>query len=204
MGLRTETTKGDQPRFERGREGMELEACESATGRGAYGAPALATLPHYEHCPARRHSGEEGTQGTGRVMTAPAARNDQRRERHQGCCPVHVWRHVSRHPSRCRAHHKNTPSRAMRCSRRTMSRTLSRAHSLVSTAARSRERHAAASAPSFSREGLGVFFLSSFVIGLSTDVEDRRVGDRVARRHANESTESASGCPSIAIGETRQ
>jgi len=203
MGLQhTKPTKGDQPRFERGREGMEPEACESATGRGTYGAPALATLPH---CPARRHSGEEGTQGTGRVMTAPAARNDQRRERHQGCCPVHVWRHVSRHPSRSWAHHRNTPSRAMRCSRFTRWRTLSRAHSLVSTAARVCECHAAASAPSLSREGLGGFFLSSFCICRSTvDVEDRRVGDRAARRHANQNTKSASGCPSIAIGETRQ
>lgn len=38
---------GDQPRFERGREVMEPAACESADGRGADGAPALATLPHY-------------------------------------------------------------------------------------------------------------------------------------------------------------
>lgn len=76
MSLRNKNHQGDQPRFERGREGMEPEACESATGRGTTGAPALATLPRYEHCPARRHSGEEGTQGTGRVMTAPAARSD--------------------------------------------------------------------------------------------------------------------------------
>lgn len=38
---------GDQPRFERGREVMEPAVCESADGRGADGAPALATLPHY-------------------------------------------------------------------------------------------------------------------------------------------------------------
>ena len=38
---------GNQPRFERGREGMEPEACESAAGRGTVGAPALATLPPY-------------------------------------------------------------------------------------------------------------------------------------------------------------
>lgn len=47
LARRTKTPKGDQPRFERGREGMEPEACESAAGRGADGAPALATLPHY-------------------------------------------------------------------------------------------------------------------------------------------------------------
>lgn len=99
--------------------------------------------------------------------------------------------------------HKNTPIRAMRCSRRTMSRTLSRAHSLVSTAARSRERHAAASAPGLSCEGLGVFFLSSSSIGISTDVEDRRVGDGRAQRHANHVKKSARGCPSIAIGDIR-
>ena len=34
-----ESTRGDQ------REGMEPEACESAAGRGASGAPALATPP---------------------------------------------------------------------------------------------------------------------------------------------------------------
>lgn len=38
--------KGDQPRSERGREGMEPQACESAGGRGTNGAPALATPPH--------------------------------------------------------------------------------------------------------------------------------------------------------------
>ena len=43
----TESTTGDQARFERVREGMEPEACESAAGRGTTGAPALATLPHY-------------------------------------------------------------------------------------------------------------------------------------------------------------
>lgn len=40
-------TKGDQPRFDRGREGMEAVVCESAAERGTNGAPALATLPHY-------------------------------------------------------------------------------------------------------------------------------------------------------------
>lgn len=44
---RSDIPKGDQPRFERGREVMEPEACESAAGRGANGAPALATLPQY-------------------------------------------------------------------------------------------------------------------------------------------------------------
>jgi hypothetical protein len=72
-----EHTKGDQPRFERGREGMEPEACESATGRGTTGAPALATLPHTSTAPRDGSSGEEGLlQGTGRVMTAPAALDD--------------------------------------------------------------------------------------------------------------------------------
>jgi hypothetical protein len=40
------TPKGDQPRSERGREGMEPQACDSAEGRGTDGAPAIATLPH--------------------------------------------------------------------------------------------------------------------------------------------------------------
>jgi DNA modification methylase len=40
-----ESTQGDQPRFERGREGLEPTVCESAVGRGADGAPALTTLP---------------------------------------------------------------------------------------------------------------------------------------------------------------
>jgi hypothetical protein len=85
-------TKGDQPRFERGREGMEPEACESATGRGTDGAPALATLPHDATAPRDGSSGEEGIlTGTGRVMTAPGRHADQldmatlvrvRRERH--------------------------------------------------------------------------------------------------------------------------
>lgn len=42
----TKPTSGDQPRFERGREGMEPAVCESAAGRGN-GALALATLPQY-------------------------------------------------------------------------------------------------------------------------------------------------------------
>jgi hypothetical protein len=46
-GAETNPQKGDQPRFERGREGMEPAVCESAAGRGAHGAPALATLPQY-------------------------------------------------------------------------------------------------------------------------------------------------------------
>lgn len=41
-----DTPQGNQPRSERGREGMEPAACESAAGRGTNGAPALATLPH--------------------------------------------------------------------------------------------------------------------------------------------------------------
>jgi hypothetical protein len=41
------TTKGDQPRSERGREAMDAAACESAAERGTNGAPALATLPQY-------------------------------------------------------------------------------------------------------------------------------------------------------------
>jgi len=59
-------TKGDQPRFERGREGMEPQACESASGQGTNGPPALATLPHYDDCPApaatagRKDCGGEG------------------------------------------------------------------------------------------------------------------------------------------------
>lgn len=46
-GKSTKTPQGDQPRFERGREGMEPQACESASGRGTDGAPALVTLPQY-------------------------------------------------------------------------------------------------------------------------------------------------------------
>ncbi len=45
--LQPNTPQGDQPCSEHGREVMEPEACESATGRGTTGAPALATLPHY-------------------------------------------------------------------------------------------------------------------------------------------------------------
>ena len=47
----SEPTQGDQPRFERGREGMEPEACESATGRGTEvlplspRSPATSTAP---------------------------------------------------------------------------------------------------------------------------------------------------------------
>lgn len=44
----TKPKRGDQPRSERGRGSMELEACESATGRGTTGAPALATSPVHE------------------------------------------------------------------------------------------------------------------------------------------------------------
>lgn len=40
------TQQGDQPRSERGREGMEPAVCESAAGRG-HGAPTLTTLPQY-------------------------------------------------------------------------------------------------------------------------------------------------------------
>jgi hypothetical protein len=45
LPLFEESTQGDQPRFERGREGMEPTVCESAVGRGTDGAPALTTLP---------------------------------------------------------------------------------------------------------------------------------------------------------------
>jgi len=41
--------EGAQPRFERGREVMEPDACESATGRGTNGAPALVTRPRFSH-----------------------------------------------------------------------------------------------------------------------------------------------------------
>lgn len=44
---RTKSTSGDQPRFERGREGMGPEACESATGYRLGVFPALATLPQH-------------------------------------------------------------------------------------------------------------------------------------------------------------
>lgn len=72
--VRREPTKGDQPRFERGCEGIALGACESATGRGKNVALALATLPHTQTAPQDGLNGEEGRlQGSGRVMTAPGA-----------------------------------------------------------------------------------------------------------------------------------
>ena len=63
------TPQGDQPRSERGREGMELKACASADGRGTDGAPARATLPH----PA---SPGGGPMGTGQPAAAGPARDD--------------------------------------------------------------------------------------------------------------------------------
>lgn len=48
--------QGAQPRCERGREVMEPDACESATGRGTNGAPALVTRPRFF----QRSGGVEG------------------------------------------------------------------------------------------------------------------------------------------------
>jgi hypothetical protein len=47
MARHNETTSGDQPRFDRGREGMGPEVCESATGYRRNVFPALATLPQH-------------------------------------------------------------------------------------------------------------------------------------------------------------
>ena len=69
----TDPQKGDQPRFERGREGIGPAACESAAGRGENVALALATLPPHEHCPSRRHRGEEGFQRDRRVKRSRRA-----------------------------------------------------------------------------------------------------------------------------------
>lgn len=66
-----DTPQGDQPRSERGREVMELEACESASGRGTTGAPALATLPHTA-------SPGVGPMGAGQPADAGPTCEDQR------------------------------------------------------------------------------------------------------------------------------
>lgn len=67
--LATETPQGNQPRSERGREGMEAAACESAAERGADGAPALATLPPSE-------SPGVGPMGAGQAADAAPAGDD--------------------------------------------------------------------------------------------------------------------------------
>jgi hypothetical protein len=60
-----DTPQGDQARFERVREVMGAESVRERDGRGIELPLALAALPRYEHCPARRHSGEEGFQSEG-------------------------------------------------------------------------------------------------------------------------------------------
>lgn len=71
-----ESKSGDQPRFERGREGIAPVVCESAAGRGADGALALATLPTHQRLPHQTATGWGGrTQPGGRVMTPGLARN---------------------------------------------------------------------------------------------------------------------------------
>lgn len=102
--LHPKTPQGDQPRFERGREVMEPEACESATGRGTTGAPALVTLPHYA-------SPVGGPMGTGYPAAAGPA------------CGHHL-------PTLCAASSKSRERPSS--SRTSMARTAARPHALSS------------------------------------------------------------------------
>jgi hypothetical protein len=74
--------EGVQPGSEPGSEGMAPEACESATGRGMDGAPALVTHPHHESPgvgpmgagqPADAGPTGEMVPGTAEVAATPAA-----------------------------------------------------------------------------------------------------------------------------------
>lgn len=66
------STQGAQRRFERRREGMEPVVCESAAGRGADCAPALATLPRYS-------SPDGGPMGTWQAAAAAPFRESSHR-----------------------------------------------------------------------------------------------------------------------------